>query len=155
MIPQMLRRRSALILLGAGALASQTAWAAEPAVYTGFFSNTALGGYDPVAYFDQKMAVKGRAEFSHEYKGAQWRFASAAHRDLFVAKPEAYAPQYGGYCAWAVADGSTASGDPLFWKVVDGKLYLNYDGDVQKRWEKDIPGFIVKANKNWPSVLGK
>jgi YHS domain-containing protein len=155
MASQTLRRRTALVLLGAGALASQAAWAAQAAVYTGFFSKTALGGYDPVAYFEQQMPAKGSTEVTHDYNGVQWRFASAAHRDLFAAKPEAYAPQYGGYCAWAVAEGYTASGDPMFWKVVGGKLYVNYDGEVQKRWEKDIPGFIAKADKNWPSVLGK
>lgn len=155
MKPQMLRRRTALVMMASGLLASQLALAAEPAVYTGFFSKTALNGYDPVAYFEQHMPVKGSAEFTYEYLGVQWRFASAVHRDLFVASPASFAPQYGGYCAWAVAEGSTASGDPMFWKIVDGKLYLNYDRDVQKRWEKDIPGFIAKANKNWPSVLGK
>ena len=81
--------------------------------------------------------------------------ASAEHRDRFIAEPEAYAPQYGGYCAWAVAQGSTASGDPMFWKIVNRKLYLNYDAEVQKRWEQDIPGFIAKADRNWPSVLGR
>jgi YHS domain-containing protein len=153
---QILRRRTALtLLLGMGALTSPGAWAADAAVYTGFFSKAALGGYDPVAYFEQGKPVKGSSEFTVDHNGAQWRFASAAHRDLFVAKPEAYAPQYGGYCAWAVAEGSTAPGDPMFWKIVDGKLFLNYDADVQARWEKDVPGFIAKANENWPSVLGR
>lgn len=150
-----IQRRTACLWLGVSALAAPTVWAASPWVYTGFFSQTALGGYDPVAYFKLDKPVKGNAQFTHAYNGVQWQFAHAAHRDLFVSNPDAYAPQYGGYCAWAVAEGSTASGDPLFWKIVDGKLYLNYDAEVQKRWEKDIPGFIAKADKNWPSVLGR
>lgn len=150
-----IRRRTLAVWLGAGAFATPLAWAASPPVYTGWFSRTALSGYDPVAYFEAGQPVKGDTRFTHEYKGATWQFANAAHRDRFIADPEAYAPQYGGYCAWAVAQGSTASGDPMFWKIVDGKLYLNYDAEVQKRWEQDIPGFINKANKNWPSVLGR
>ena len=150
-----IRRRTLAVWLGAGAFATPLAWAASPPVYTGWFSRTALNGYDPVAYFEAGQPVKGDTRFTHEYKGATWQFANAAHRDRFIADPEAYAPQYGGYCAWAVAQGSTASGDPMFWKIVDGKLYLNYDAEVQKRWEQDIPGFINKANKNWPSVLGR
>ena len=150
-----IRRRTLAVWLGAGAFATPLAWAASPPVYTGWFSRTALNGYDPVAHFEAGQPVKGDTRFTHEYKGATWQFANAAHRDRFIADPEAYAPQYGGYCAWAVAQGSTASGDPMFWKIVDGKLYLNYDAAVQKRWEQDIPGFINKANKNWPSVLGR
>ncbi|WP_210731997.1 YHS domain-containing (seleno)protein [Hydrogenophaga sp. PAMC20947] len=150
-----IRRRTAWMLLGASAFVAPMAWAALPAVYTGFFSQTALGGYDPVAFFEMNKPVKGDAQFTHDYSGVHWRFVNAAHRELFAANPQAYAPQYGGYCAWAVAEGSTASGDPMFWKIIDGKLYLNYDAEVQKRWEKDIPGFIAKADKNWPSVLGR
>ncbi len=124
-------------------------------VYTGTFSSLAAGGYDPVAYFKVNRPVEGVAQFSIEYKGATWRFSNQDNLNAFKATPAAYAPQYGGYCAWAVAQGYTASGDPQFWKIVGGKLYLNYDGDVQTKWEKDIPGFIVKADKNWPGVLGK
>ena len=122
-------------------------------VYTGLFSSLAVGGYDTVAYFKVGKPVLGRAEFATEYKGATWHFASKENLDAFRANPTAYAPQYGGYCAWAVSQNYTASGDPQFWKIVNGKLYLNYDGSVQAKWEKDIPGFIVKADKNWPGVL--
>ncbi|MEQ1865906.1 MAG: YHS domain-containing (seleno)protein [Micropepsaceae bacterium] len=124
-------------------------------VYTGTFSSLAVGGYDAVAYFKQNRPVEGVAPFSTDYKGATWRFSSQENLNAFKANPTAYAPQYGGYCAWAVSQGYTASGDPQFWKIVGGKLYLNYDSDVQKKWEKDIPGFIVKGDKNWPGVLGK
>ena len=114
---------------------------------------TAIDGTDPVAYFTEGRPVDGSSEFTHEWNGATWRFASAANRDAFAAEPEKYAPQYGGYCAWAVSQGYTASTDPEAWKIVDGKLYLNYDKNVQANWEKDIPGFISSADANWPKVL--
>ncbi|EWY38374.1 hypothetical protein N825_12785 [Skermanella stibiiresistens SB22] len=144
-----------LIAIGAAGSAVTPAAAKEPAVYTGFFSSVAVGGYDPVAYFTKGQPVEGGKEFSTRWMDAEWRFASAENRDLFIKSPEKYAPQYGGYCAWAVAQGKTASGDPKLWKVVDGKLYLNYDQEIQQRWEKDIPGHIASADHNWPSVLGK
>jgi hypothetical protein len=129
--------------------------AKESAIHTGFFSSLAVGGYDPVAYFTKGQPVEGRKEFQTRWRDAEWRFASAENRDLFVASPEKYAPQYGGYCAWAVAQGYTASGDPQRWKIVGGKLYLNYDDEVQRKWEKDVPGFIASADRNWPTVLDK
>lgn len=135
-------------------LVSATAASARGAeVYTGTFSSLAVGGYDAVAYFKAGRPVQGTAQFETKYKGATWRFASKENLDAFVANPAAFAPQYGGYCAWAVSQGYTASGDPNFWKIVNGKLYLNYDKSVQTTWEKDIPGFIAKADKNWPGVL--
>ncbi|NEP76447.1 YHS domain-containing (seleno)protein, partial [Okeania sp. SIO2G5] len=116
-------------------------------------NGVAIDGADPVAYFTESKAVIGSAEFSHEWQGATWHFASAENRDLFAAAPEEYAPQYLGYCAWAVSQGYTAPIDPEAWKIVDGKLYLNYDQRVQNRWAKDIPGNIAKADANWPGVL--
>lgn len=124
-------------------------------IYTGTFSSLAVGGFDPVAYFTDGKAVKGSKDFTHNWMGADWRFASAANRDRFAADPTKYAPQFGGYCAWAAAQGYTAPGDPEHWMVVEGKLYLNYDATVQAKWEKDIPGFIQKANANWPAILAK
>lgn len=114
---------------------------------------TAIDGTDAVAYFTQGRPVEGSSEFTHEWNGAKWRFSSAENRDLFATNPEQYAPQYGGYCAWAVSQGYTASTDPNAWKIVDGKLYLNYNKDVQQRWEADVPGHIVSADRNWPTVL--
>jgi len=140
-------------LLALGSLMSAEVWAKDAPVYTGLFSRLAVGGYDPVAYFTEGKPVKGDARFETSFQGVQWRFASAENRDRFVAAPQRYAPQYGGYCAWAVSEGKTASGDPMFWKIVDQKLYLNYDADVQKKWEKDVPGHIRKADQNWPAVL--
>jgi YHS domain-containing protein len=143
-----------VFLVALTALATSTAAVArESVVYTGTFSSTAVGGYDPVAYFTENKPVKGNSKISTEYKGAKWYFASPENRDKFVAAPTLYEPQYGGYCAWAVSQGKTASGDPQFWKVVNNKLYLNYDADVQKKWEANIPDFIQKANANWPKVL--
>lgn len=112
----------------------------------------ALKGYDPVAYFTAGKPVKGAADFSHEWMGATWRFSSAANRAQFQANPEKYAPQFGGYCAWAVSHGYTADIDPEAWKVVDGKLYLNYNKSVQRKWEQDQRNRIEEANRNWPRL---
>jgi hypothetical protein len=142
-------------VLAAIGLPFTNAYAKDAPVYTGTFSNLAVGGYDAVAYFIEGKPVKGDRRFTLDHAGEQWHFASAENRDRFAAAPDRYAPQYGGYCAWAVSQGYTASGDPQQWKIVDDRLYLNYDAEVQKKWLKDIPGFIAKANQNWPAVLGK
>lgn len=113
----------------------------------------AIRGADPVAYFTQSAYVAGSDAFTHDWQGATWQFASAENRDAFAANPETYAPQYGGFCAWAVSQGYTAEIDPEAWKVVDGKLYLNFNQKIQQRWEKDISGHIAAANQNWPGVL--
>jgi YHS domain-containing protein len=129
--------------------------AAQDPVYTGTFSNLAVSGYDPVAYFEAGEPVEGRSDYGHDWQGATWRFASQDHLDQFAADPARYAPQFGGYCAWAVSQGYTASADPQAWRIVDGKLYLNYNLDVQKTWEQDVPGNIAKGEANWPAVLEK
>jgi YHS domain-containing protein len=108
-----------------------------------------------VAYFKQGRAVEGSSTYSTKYKGATWQFASKENLDAFVANPTAFAPQFGGYCAWTIAQNYTASGDPQVWSLVQGKLYLNYNKSVQKGWEQDIPGNIRKGDANWPKVLGK
>lgn len=127
--------------------------AAKDPVYTGTLSSLAVGGYDPVAYFTEGKPVEGSPKLEFRWQGATWRFANQENLAAFQADPEKYAPQYGGYCAWAVSQGYTASADPDAWSIVDGKLYLNYDKDVQATWEKDIPGHISSADKNWPKVL--
>jgi len=114
----------------------------------------AIRGYDAVAYFDEGAPREGSAEFSHEWMGATWLFASAEHRDAFAADPEAYAPQFGGYCAYAVAKGNPAQADPRVWAIVDGKLYLNLGEAVQAKWEADRSALIASARNNWPDVLG-
>jgi YHS domain-containing protein len=113
----------------------------------------ALSGYDAVAYFTESRPVKGSAQFEHEWGGARWRFATAANREAFAKSPEKYAPRYGGYCAYAVSRNYTASADPEAWKVVEGKLYLNYDKTVRGLWEKELPEAIRSADRNWPAVL--
>jgi len=142
------------IVIGASVLglAVPVALAGKPATYTGLVRGVAAGGYDVVAYFAGKP-VEGSKEFTSEHSGATYRFASAANRDAFAANPARYAPQYGGYCAWAVAKGYTAKGDPEAWSVEGGKLYLNYSKSVRSDWLKDVAGNVVKGDSNWPKVL--
>lgn len=142
-----------LCALFLGLLLSGAASAAKPEIYTGRFSSFAVDGYDTVAFFTHGAPAKGAKEFEFEYKGALWRFSSAENLAKFKAEPAAYAPQYGGYCAWAIAQGYTARGNPQNWTIYDGKLYLNYNDKVQADWLKDVPGFIAKADVNWPGVL--
>ncbi len=127
------------------------AMAATPEVYAE--GGIAVDGSDVVAYFMQGAPVVGDPAITHEYMGATWRFSSAANRDLFAADPAAYAPQYGGYCAYAVSQGYTAPTAPEAWSIVDDKLYLNFSTSVRRRWERDIPGHIAAADANWPAVL--
>ncbi len=140
----------AIFLLAMGI--SLTARADIDPVYTGFFSNEAIKGYDAVAYFTEGKPVKGLDEFSFDYMGAEWKFASQAHLDLFRADPEAYAPQYGGYCAYAVANGETASAEPDLWTIHNGKLYLNYNRRINERFQQDIDNYIRQADQNWPRI---
>ena len=128
------------------------AQAGQDAIYQSFFG-TAIDGTDPLSYFDQGRPIAGSSDITYEWNGATWRFTSVENRDRFAANPEKFAPQYGGYCAWAVSQGYTASTTPEAWKIVDGKLYLNYSRSVQKTWEENIPGNISSGDKNWPSVL--
>lgn len=143
----------AAALAAAGAALPAAAALAEDPIYTGRFSNTAVGGYDAVAYHTEGQAIRGERAFSTEWRGAEFRFASQANLDLFLSDPEAYAPAYGGYCAWAVSEGYTAKGDPNVWNIVDGVLYLNYNAQVQERWSVDIPGHIERANANYPGLV--
>ncbi|MEZ9577828.1 MULTISPECIES: YHS domain-containing (seleno)protein [unclassified Vibrio] len=115
-------------------------------------NNLAIKGYDPVAYFANEGPVKGTSEFTATYKNAIYNFARSENRDEFRANPEAYAPQYGGYCAFGVAMGKKFETDPLAWKVEDGKLYLNLDKSVQKRWLENTQEFIQDANSNWTTI---
>ncbi len=112
----------------------------------------ALRGTDVVAYFTEGRVVRGRAEHAAEWDGVRWLFASAAHRARFLADPAAHAPAYGGFCAWAVSQGYTAPTDPAAWRIVEGRLFLNYDQNIKRRWERDIPGFIALGDANWPRL---
>jgi YHS domain-containing protein len=115
----------------------------------------AIHGYDPVAYFRDQKPVKGKTEFEQVWMGAKWRFVSAENLEAFKANPEKYAPQYGGYCAYGMSAGYAAPTEPDAWSVIDGKLYLNYNKQVRQMWNKDIPGYIVKADRNWPQIPKK
>lgn len=141
------------LVLGTSVLFAAAAQAAKSPVNKSRFGGVAIEGYDPVAYFVDAAPVKGDSAIVHEWNGATWRFAKVENRDRFAAEPETFAPQYGGYCAYAVAKGTTASIDPQAWKIVDGKLYLNYSKKIQKTWEEDVPGYIAKADGNWPGVI--
>ena len=124
-------------------------------INTGYFGNVAIHGYDSVAYFTQQKAAKGSEEHSVEWLGATWRFASEQHRRLFQASPVKYAPQYGGHCADGVAYGDyTANIDPEAWRIIDGKLYLNYDPGAADEHE-NTPGMREKAEANWPEYRAR
>ena len=115
----------------------------------------AIRGYDPVAYFTRGAPAPGSEQFSASWQGATYRFASADNLARFKADPAAYAPQYGGYCAFAVSKGYTATTVPEAWSIVDGKLYLNHSLGVRQRWSSDIPTNISAADSNWPAVLDR
>lgn len=112
----------------------------------------AVHGYDVVAYFTVGEPTTGKDLYTAEYGGARYRFASAENRNLFAASPAQYAPQYGGYCAFGAAFGRKFDGDPTVWRIVDGKLYLNVDKNVQAKWLRDPEGFIRGANNNWQII---
>ncbi len=141
--------RAFVLALLASAAAAAPALAAEPVFVE---DGLAIRGFDPVAYFEEGRPVAGDPRFTAEWNGATWRFASAARRDAFLAEPERWAPQYGGWCAWAVAQGDLAPTDPDAWKIVDGKLYLNYSARIQRKWERDIPGNVERADARWPQL---
>lgn len=158
----LIQRTTTGLLLGLAALLPALA---APPINTfgeggGFFSDpprteVAIRGYDPVAYFLDGKPVKGSAQFVHTWMGAKWQFASQDHLDRFKAEPAKYAPQYGGYCAYGVAVGNVVKIEPDQWSIVDGKLYLNYDADVSKKWNRDRAGYISKADSQFPSLLKK
>lgn len=152
----MLTRRKFFVSTGATLTLTAfttSAHAAKPQIYTGFLSSAAVGGYDTVAYFTVGRPVKGSGKYKTRWKGADWYFSSAQNLAKFKASPEKYAPQYGGYCAYGVSQGYAVKGDPLLWKIVNGKLYLNINRQVVKIWSKDIPGYVTKATAKWPGVL--
>jgi YHS domain-containing protein len=129
-----------------------SAFAAD-AIYTPWHNNLAIKGYDSVAYFTLNKAVKGDSAHSFEWQGANWLFSSAENKALFASSPEEFAPQYGGYCAYAVAKNSLAGVDPTQFTVHEGKLYLNYSQKIQAQWLPQKEAFIIEADKNWPNVL--
>lgn len=151
----MTTRRTFLTFIAATPAAlvlSRPGFAAEPMVFQR--KGYAINGYDPVAYFTEKKPVRGSDDFTSDWKGATFRFASAANKAAFDANPEGFAPQYGGYCAYGVANGYVAKTDPDAWTVHQGKLYLNFSKGIRRRYLKDIPGYNAAADQNWPDVLG-
>ncbi len=127
------------------------AFAAKPPVFSD--ADGAIRGYDPVAYFTLGKPTRGSDQFSATWQGATYKFVSAEHLKLFESEPASYAPQFGGYCAYAVSKGATATTIADAWTIVDGKLYLNYSLGIQQRWRNDVSGNIKAANSNWPDVL--
>ena len=125
------------------ALAAGTAWATEQG------PELAIKGYDTVAYFKFGRAVKGSESYTFRWRDKTWQFSSGEHRDLFAADPLQYAPQYDGYCAWALTESRLAITDPEVWKIVDGKLYLNCSQAAYEKWSRDISGHIRKADVIW------
>lgn len=144
--------RTGLLALALALGIAATAAALTPINRT-LLSGLAIKGYDPVAYFTDGKPVKGDKAFTFDWQGATWRFASAAHRDLFAKSPAQYAPQYGGYCAKAVSEGNTAEITPEAWEIVDGRLYLNYSLEIQKVWEANFHERIKQADAQWPKLL--
>jgi YHS domain-containing protein len=125
-------------------------YASAPVYQTG---NGAIDGYDPVAYFNAGQPQRGQARFRETWNGAVWSFASAANQATFRAEPERYAPQFGGYCAYAVANGYTAKADPTAWHIEDGRLYLNFDASVKADWRQRRGELIAAGQRNWPRVI--
>ncbi len=142
------QRFAQIALLATAFAIVSVAWAGEYFEKDG----AAIRGHDPVAYFKDGKPAKGSTEHRFEHKGSVFLFASKANRDAFAAEPDRYAPQYGGFCAFGTAGGYKAAVDPAAFSVVNGKLYLNYNRDVQKQWLADVPGFVSKADHQWPVV---
>ena len=134
------------------AVSASFTYAASP-ISTTWFGNLAVEGYDPVGYFTVGKAVKGSKKFQMEWMGAKWRFSSAENMALFQQEPEKYAPQYGGYCAWAMAKGQTAGIDPQQFSIVDDKLYLNFNKSIQGKWTENRDELIRLADEEWPELI--
>jgi len=141
-------------LLAAVALLFATAVQAGPEVNTNA-DGQALQGYDPVAYFTAGEPMPGDPQFSAEHEGATYLFTSAEHRNAFVEDPDKYLPQYGGFCAFGASLGKKFDGDPMAWRIVDDKLYLNSGAKPHSLWQEDIPGRIQQADTQWPEIRAK
>ena len=147
----MLARRSLLGLMATTPLLARPAFAASPEVFS--HDGFAIRGTDPVAYFTQGVPMAGNEAHKLMWRGATWTFANAENMAMFEMDPERYAPQYGGYCAYALSKGAIATSVPEAWTIVDGRLYLNFSVNVRSIWSQDIPGNIALADANWPGVL--
>ena len=147
-----LYRHGILLLLGTIILLfNAQAWSVDPVFNQ---RGIAIRGYDPVAYFTDDKPIKGDPSYVHRWMGTSWQFASKSNFESFVNNPEKYAPQYGGYCAYAASSGYIAPTDPNAWTIHNDKLYLNYSKSVRKTWLKNKNGHINSADKNWPGLKG-
>ena len=140
--------------------ATTSAFAAEPIntlEKSGFFgykpNGIAIRGFDTVAYFTEGKAVKGKPSIATDWNGATWHFSKQEHLDLFTADPEAYAPQYGGYCAYGIAVDNLVKIEGDLWDIVDGKLYLNFNKKLQNKWRSDIAGYIKIADEKFDGLI--
>ncbi|MCE8547018.1 YHS domain protein [Ruegeria pomeroyi] len=150
----MLNRRNLISgLAGTLILTAPPLWAEASVFYTE--NGAAIRGYDTVAYFTEGAPVPGAPTIAVMWKGAVWHFASQENRAAFEANPRAFAPQFGGYCAYAVSRGYTSDTDPTAWQIVDGELYLIHSAEVARLWVEDVAGNIAGARKNWPAVLDR
>jgi YHS domain-containing protein len=122
---------------------------------TGTGSPLALHGYDPVAYFEAGEPQRGDATYSAVHEGATYRFANEANESAFEDDPDGYVPRFGGYCAYGASVGKKFDGDPLVWKIVDDRLYLNLNPQIKAKWIEDVPGNIAAANEHWTEIEGK
>ena len=153
---KLVRNSVAAVAFAAAALAGAGSAFADDSVNTGYFGGVAIMGYDTVAYFTDGKAVKGSEEFSYEWLGTPWHFASKEHQKMFMSEPAKYAPQYGGYCAGEVALGSvTVNIDPEAFKIIDGKLYLVYDQGNAAAFADNAADVVPKADANWPVIEAK
>ena len=150
---RLVRNLEAVALVAVAAVAGAGSARADDSVNTGYFGGVAIMGYDTVAYFTDGKAVKGSEEFTYEWLGTPWHFASKKHQEMFMSEPVKYAPQYGGYCAGEVVGGGvTVNVDPEAFKIIDGKLYLIYDVDNADDFAAHAAENIPKADANWPKV---
>ncbi len=141
-----IKQQLAVLILIAGSVFSILAMASIAT------ATPAVSGYDVVSYHQDSGPVRGDGSFVSEHDGETYLFASKENKATFDADPEKYTPAYGGFCAYGASVGKKFHTDPLAWHIEDGKLYLNLNAKVQKIWLKDVPGFIVKADKNWEDI---
>ena len=124
-------------------------------VNTTYFGALAVEGYDTVAYFTENSAIKGSKHYQVKWRGANWRFSRVENLELFKSNPKKYAPQYGGYCAYAVSKNSSADIDPELFTIHKDKLYLSYNRSTNKKWLKDKEAYILNADNYWPQLIDK
>jgi YHS domain-containing protein len=153
-IGHLVRATAVAVALGLAGIATPAlAVKATGGEYNTLYAGLGAKGYDVVSYFTLGKPTAGSDRYTAEYGGVKWQFANAENRDAFKADPAKYAPQYGGFCSWGVSVGKLFDVDPVNgWQIVDGKLYLNFNADINTTFGKDAAGFIRKANNNWPSL---